>query len=307
MLDAEPLHDLKGHLNNLFNKLPTILRGEVRDTCQQIIDSNKRKEKLKRADLRLTAIQIFLFLKEKLSETSDVVALLETAVCISEILYLPAVQRSPKRILQLYNCTWSHHTLCRKMFPTADSFYGSYLHHLVVHAPVQYEIISLSSTNAEAEERLFGQGSRIASQASNRHASNVVFTILTRFQAKKLEHNNSLISTLREQETKVSTASANVPGYQGTVISTAQTSSNSYAWQLHLKRISPFLICGEGIWWTKQGDEYHFHDGIKHAESHQSGPLLLHFRSTQLHEIEERNDKLWKEITAHTNNYHKNI
>ena len=28
------------------------------------------------------------------------------------MLYLRSSERSPKRILQLYNCTWLHHTLC---------------------------------------------------------------------------------------------------------------------------------------------------------------------------------------------------
>ena len=204
VLESEPLHDIKGHLNNLFSKLPAVLEGDVKNTCKEIIDSNKRKDKVKCADLRLTAIQLFMFLRNKLPSTSDVVMLLDTVLRISEILYLPAIERSPKRILQMYNCTWIHHMLCNKIFPTTDTLYGSYLHHLVVHAPMQHEIISLSSTDAEAEERLFGQGKQIASQASNRHADNVVFNIVTRLQAKKLEHNYSLISTLREQESIVS-------------------------------------------------------------------------------------------------------
>ena len=137
---------------------------------------------------------------------------------------------------------------------------------------------------------------RETSQASNRHADNVVFNIVTRLQAKKLEHNYSLISTLREQESIVSKASANVPAYEGTTIHTSYISTYCYAWQLHLKRISPFLTCGEGIWWSKQSGAYCFHDGGKHLKSQQLGPPLLHFRNTKLQDIQTRNDKLWEDI-----------
>ena len=126
VLESEPLHDIKGHLNNLFSKLPAVLEGDVKNTCKEIIDSNKRKDKVKCADLRLTAIQLFMFLRNKLPSTSNVVMLLDTVLRISEILYLPAIERYPKRILQMYNCTWIHHMLCKKIFPTTDTLYGSY-------------------------------------------------------------------------------------------------------------------------------------------------------------------------------------
>lgn len=81
-------------------------------------------------------------------------------------------------MLQLYNVTWIHHTLCSKLFSTTKqvtrtAFFGLYLHHLVAHAPQQYELISHSSVNTEAEERLFGQAKQLVLQASNRHADNI--------------------------------------------------------------------------------------------------------------------------------------
>ena len=64
ILDSEPLHDLKGHLFNLFSELPYILNGDVKETCQKIIKSNLSKEKVKCADLRLTAVHLYqLFLQ----------------------------------------------------------------------------------------------------------------------------------------------------------------------------------------------------------------------------------------------------
>ena len=85
VLDSEPLQDIKGHFIHLFNNLPAILSGEIKELCEQIIASNQRKEKLTCAELRLTAIQVYLALANKYPANSDVVSLLETAVSISEI------------------------------------------------------------------------------------------------------------------------------------------------------------------------------------------------------------------------------
>ena len=58
-------------------------------------------------------------------------------------------ERTPKCVLQLYNVSWLHHELCSKLFMTfhgdlsRSTLFGSYLHSLVVHAPLQFEIISL--------------------------------------------------------------------------------------------------------------------------------------------------------------------
>lgn len=65
VLDSEPLHDIKGHLIHLFINLPSVISGEIKELCEQIISSNQRKEKLTCADLRLTAIQVYLALAEK--------------------------------------------------------------------------------------------------------------------------------------------------------------------------------------------------------------------------------------------------
>lgn len=97
------------------------------------------------------------------------------------VLYL--LQQTPKRVLQLYNCTWLHHTLCSLFFPetkvvTKAVLFGIYLHLLGCHAGPQYELLSLQSVNTESEERLFGQVKRMANQASNRRAENVLFNML---------------------------------------------------------------------------------------------------------------------------------
>ena len=63
------------------------------------------------------------------------------------------------------------------------TLFGMYLHTLV-HAPTQYETKSLSSVNAESQERLFSQAKRISLRATNRKTDNVLPTILVHLQAR---------------------------------------------------------------------------------------------------------------------------
>ena len=105
--------------------------------------------------------------------------LLSTAVKISQCLYASCGKRTPKTILQLYNATWLHHELCKTLFSkpreiTYDKLFGTYLHSLVVHAPRQYEIVSLRSINTENQERIFQQTKRIAAKCTNHKPENVI-------------------------------------------------------------------------------------------------------------------------------------
>ena len=68
---------------------------------------------------------------------------------------------------------WLHVELCKDLFITFhevsyQNFFGTYLHALVVRAPVQYEIVFLCSVNAENHEGLFQQAKRIATNTTNR-------------------------------------------------------------------------------------------------------------------------------------------
>ena len=154
VLDCEPLHDLKGHLIHLTKELPYLLDPETRKSTQEVISACV-SDKMTCADHRVLIMQLFLHLKQQ-NVQGKILSLLETAIQISRLLYLPAELRSPKKILQMYNCTWVHHELCREIFTqfhagmTREKMFGNYLHALVAHAPVQYEITPLSSVNRES-------------------------------------------------------------------------------------------------------------------------------------------------------------
>ena len=101
----------------------------------------------------MTAIHVLLLLINS-SVHKSLTLLLHTVVKISEILYSLYNQRSPKSILQLYNTTWLHHTLCQELFSkpktmSCKKFFGLYLHSLSSHAAPQYEIMCLRSVTVE--------------------------------------------------------------------------------------------------------------------------------------------------------------
>jgi hypothetical protein len=58
---------------------------------------------------------------------NDVLMLVQSAVCISEILYLPSSEQSSQKILKLYNVCQLHHELCVSLFPSLAGWYIQYI------------------------------------------------------------------------------------------------------------------------------------------------------------------------------------
>ena len=94
ILPCEPLHDLKGHLNNLLSNVPTLLTGELKTNVHDLIqkcvywkDSGRTG-----ADMRVGLLRVYSMLLNtvecgKFSSNSNVLNLIQTAVTISHILY----------------------------------------------------------------------------------------------------------------------------------------------------------------------------------------------------------------------------
>lgn len=82
---------------------------------------------------------------------------------------------------------------------------------MTVHAPVQFEIMSLRSYNAEHEERLFGQAKDIASNTSNRKPESVIPNILLLLQAKQEQTN--LYSSMQASSSRISKEAEGVAQY----------------------------------------------------------------------------------------------
>ena len=301
ILDCEPLHDLKGHYYNLLPELVALLPSPVQQECKAILDSTLVKDKTSGALFRAAAIKVLLKLQKTPSVDPILLTLLTTAVKLSEILYLKDSKRTPKRILQLYNCSWLHHELCLHfMFPpklqNVTHFFGQYLHDLVVHAPPQYEVVCLRSINAESQERLFSQAKHISLRATSRKPENVLPAILLSLQAR--QKSNETQQSVQKQETIVSSVAKSLPPYQGTTITKSFIQARTHSWQAHMQRISPFLVCGENVWWAQTEDMsgYKFFDSDHDEENRSVGPSLLHFSRHTIPDVLKRHTESWKEI-----------
>ena len=296
VLDSEPLHDIKGHLSNLFEELPFIV-GPFKEELTALISNSLHKEKINCADLRCLSIQCCIFLVSKAVDWK-VKLLIITITELTHIVYAKSVHRTPKLVLRLYNLSWLHHELCFDLFPTTRKIsmakmFGTYFHSLLVHAPSQYELISLSSVNTEKQERLFGQARMAASTTSNRKPENIIKSVLLHLQSKLLVKDGRSIDSAIES--RVSKLAKSCSEYQGTSFSKSFIQCRPASWQSHLRRISPFLEQGPGSWWEETDLSFDFFDGLSHS-SYQNGPELLHFRNHRIPTIIQRCETAWKNI-----------
>ena len=293
ILDCEPMHDLKGHLLNLFQELPAILPPSVKNECSECIDKCLKKEKKSAAVCRSTLIKVFIIVHNAKDINWKVCVLLQSMIRVSEVMYAFDKERCAKLLLQLYNNAWLHHQLCYDLFQSPklsrNTLFGLYIHSLSKHAAEQYELLCLRSINAENQERMFGQCRRIAENTTNRHPDNVIQQLMLRMQAKQ----NDSKRKPQNEETIVSKAALNLPHCDGTVIPHEFATKYADSWQAHLEKISHFLVCGKNIWWIVDERGYVFKDGFSDPPYHPEGPHLLHFRNSSIKEVHDRQKQCW--------------
>ena len=283
-----------------MQELPFILKGEKRTACEEVIRAIT-VDTMTGTKCRVCLIELFLCLR-KLDVTTDILLLIESAVRISELLYMSEEHRNLRNILRLYNLTWLHHELCSSLITRFHggmkhtTFFGTYLHALVSHAPQQFEIVSLRSVNTENQERLFEQARRSATAASNRHPQNVLYTAVLRIQAKAIF--KQVTDAQLQADSIVAKAGKDVPKYSGTVLLREFIEHRERSWQCHLRRISHYLVHGKGVWWKETEGGYQFLDGDDDLTVHTEGPHLRHFRSVQLKEVTVHSCTVWDETLA---------
>ena len=166
-------------------------------------------------------------------------------------------QTYTRTVLLLYNCTWYHHELRLSLIPhphsiTYQKLFGSYLHDISCHAAPQFELVSLRSCNKEFEERLFAQVRRVVENCTNRQPQNILSQVFLRLQVLLSQGNVNV------KETKLVRAARDLKPYGGTSIPKEFIATRRHSWQVHLRRISPYLSKGEGVWWTQSSTAYHF-------------------------------------------------
>ena len=168
----EPLHDLKGHIRNVWDLLPNHLPPNVKAEFEAELKlALGPKDQYRGSDYRLSAILVYLHLKNKCpSEFQD---LLLSLVEICRFSYQRAEQRTPKSILRLYNMTFLHACRCLQIFgenPKLKKIYGIYYHAIVKHLAEVNRLIAPSSLYTESEERIFGTMRGIGRTTSLRSA-----------------------------------------------------------------------------------------------------------------------------------------
>lgn len=259
----------------------------------------ERKETKRGGDYRITIIRLLALLRRKLTPPK-VLQLIETAVTISDLLYMEETNRSPRTILRFYNATWLHFELCCELFATTSktthrAMFGSYLHAIALHAPPQYEILCLNSANTEHEERLFGQAKNMVQTTTNRQPNNVIPNILLRLQAKRMkgEMYKSYKSKIPKEIRELRKSESHTIN---TLIAKAFLIGRMSSWQAHLQRIGPFLEPEIGIWWRSTDECYEFLDSNNEPNFKQQGPSLQHYRDTKLEEIYVKKEALWGKI-----------
>ena len=59
----------------------------------------------------------------------------------------------------------------------------------------------------------------------------------------------ALLPSIEKADTQVSAIAHNLPQFPGMRIKKSFVEKRADSWQLHLQRISPFLVAGPGVWW----------------------------------------------------------
>ena len=281
---VEPLHDVKGHLNNLIDEIRPLLKGEAKKRVDVIANSVLGKETLRCSDYRKGAILMLKALQETIPD-SPLTAMLSTAVEITELLYSRQENQTKQSVLRLHNLAFVHAKLCSDHLSNPKTMsrrkmFGRYFHAITTHSPLLNRIIPPRLLNTELEERMFGQCKAITRTTSNQHTSNIISNILVRMHYEKQRRE---INTFHKQDSEIMRLSEVLQGKKNTLIPHEWMEKCSVHYQAHLERISDFLVHGPGVWWkyTQLGVEFFDVSGIptQTVSTH-------HFRTHSLQDVD---------------------
>ena len=235
--------------------------------------------------------------------SDKVQTLLDTMTELSRILYSRPEERCPRSILRLHNQSFLHAIACEEVIGkpqilTEKKFYGRYLHSLVVHAPIQHRIICSRSTNTEQQERHFNTFSSISTATSSRRPGEIITPGIIRMQAEMTSEETKQRDTVKEQESRLGKLAQCLPPAQNTVIPHRIILKYPHVYQVHLEKVSDFLLCGEGIWWRHILTGVEFLDGPEERETNDHGPPFHHFRTHTLKSEDQYLRKCWKQCLS---------
>ena len=225
-------------------------------------------------------------------------SLFDTLTELSRLLYLPAKSRPIRLVLRLHNTAFLHAMLCKELIGqpkilTNRKFYGRYWHSLTAHAAKQSRIISGKSAHTEEEERQFNTLQGVTA-LTNRRPGDIITPTLVRLQAEQNMAGPRQGNAVKAQESQISKYYKAQPPFSNTVIPHRYILRNSREYQAHLESISDFLVCGEGVWWKHTLEGVEFLDGPDEQNTRPCGPVLHHFRSSNMKLEDNHLQNCWK-------------
>ena len=172
---------------------------------------------------------------------------------------------------------------------------SSYFHALLIHCPVQHELVCSRSANAESEERIF-KGAEAAAKCTDRKPENMLPAVLKRLQCQRKSKTNNPLLSLQNANSRIAQSAEKLPPFKGTICTADFVKKRRYAYQAHLQRIGHFLLLGEGVWWHRSTDGcILFHDAFDDPEFSDAGPVLLHFRDANMEDVLKRSSACWQD------------
>ena len=170
-----------------------------------------------------------------------------------------------------------------------------YFHSMLIHGPVQHELVCSRSVNTEAEERTFKQASNSAKNTDHK-VDGFIEALLIRLQCKQMTPDSltNSYNLTHNDNSRIEKAAETLSSYTGSVFNKTFIHDHITAFQSHLERIAHFLLQGEGIWWYRDTDHaVHFCDSDKDPDSHAEGP---HTRNHTLKDVSIRASQSWNKI-----------
>ena len=160
MLPIEPMHDLAGHLGNIYTSLPHHIDNKQKDSLTSLIKlCIGPKDTPRCADMRASVLKL-------IPSAADygVEDVLNSFAELQQLLYARESRRTPNAILRCYLIAFKHARNCLDLFGkkpkgkemTPRKFYGKYFHSLSIHAAQTMRVFNGKTVHAERQESCFG-------------------------------------------------------------------------------------------------------------------------------------------------------